>query len=229
MSGHEAILADIRASHVPVLELYEEFIGKAEWHAMVSEALLLSYSAIVDSFTRCGTLFLCGNGGSMADALHISGEILKSFERDRRLSGSEQRKYTELRFGSEVADVLEQGFPAIVLGLNPSLSSAVQNDFSLPNMEFAQELNAMAREGDVLLGISTSGNARNVAYAMTVAAAKGLRTIGLTGESGGVLGDMADIVVRVPAIVTKNVQELHQPIYHALCTMVEAHFFEGKR
>ncbi|MGQ9629232.1 MAG: D-sedoheptulose-7-phosphate isomerase [bacterium] len=196
--------------------------------------LLRAHSALVKCFDGGHTLFLCGNGGSFADCLHISGELLKSFERRRGLTDSGvppdlMKRFRDLPFGLEIASHLERGLPAVVLGANGSLSSAVQNDNLLPNMNYAQELYALGREGDVLIGISTGGNAKNVLYAVTVAKAIGMITIGLTGEAGGTLGRVVDIALRAPGRTTRRIQEGHLPIYHALCAMVEAHYFPEPR
>jgi len=188
--------------------------------------LVRSYITIIDCFDNNGKLFLCGNGGSFADSLHISGEMLKSFQRKRNLKDKDRNKFKSLPEGQLLADALEYGFPVIVLGLNHSLKSAVENDIPVPYTGFAQELFALGRKGDVLLGISTSGNAKNVSYAMTTAKAIGMKTIGLTGQTGGKLAQMVDIAIRVPANGTHRIQELHLHVYHTLCAMVEAHYFK---
>ena len=122
-------------------------------------------------------------------------------------------------------DDLEQGFPVHVLGLNGALASAVQNDNPMRDLPYAQELYACARRGDVLLGISTSGNAANVCYATITARALGLATIGLTGRDGGKLAPLADIALKAPGKSTRSIQESHLAMYHTLCAMVEACFF----
>ena len=181
--------------------------------------------ALSRCFRSGGTLFLCGNGGSMADALHISGELLKSYVRRRPLPERLQARLISQPDGELLARNLEPGLRVVVLGANPSLASAVANDMPDRDVNLAQELLALARPGDVLLGISTSGNARNVAYAAQVAHALGLTVIALTGEEGGRLGALADVAIRVPARRTDRVQELHVRCYHALCEMLEAEFF----
>ena len=172
---------------------------------------------------------MCGNGGSFSDALHITSELLKSFEKNRRLAPEEQQAFSDLPHGEEVSKQLEHGFRAIALGTNTALASAVQNDFALDKMQYAQELFALGRKGDVLIGISTSGNARNILFAVTTARAIGLETIGLTGESGGELAKSVDIAIRAPADKTRRVQELHLPIYHTLCSMIETHYYHGAK
>jgi len=179
-------------------------------------------------FQAGGTLFLCGNGGSMADALHISGELLKSYARRRSLPERLRVRLSSQPDGELLTHNLEPGLRTVVLGANASLSSAVANDMPDRDMNLAQELLALARPGDVLLGISTSGDARNVIYAAQAARALGLPVIALTGEGGGRLAGLADIAMRAPARRTDRVQELHIHLYHALCEMLETELFEEK-
>jgi phosphoheptose isomerase len=190
--------------------------------AAVEGALAQSFNVLWRCFRTGGTLFLAGNGGSMADALHISGELLKSFKRARPIPEAHRARLSSLPGGEALAAHLQQGMRAVVLGANLSLRSAVDNDLPVPGMALAQELYALARPGDVLLAISTSGNAQNVLYAATVAHALGVTVIGLTGSRGGQLADQADMVIRVPAAETDAAQTLHQQAYHALCDMLEA-------
>jgi D-sedoheptulose 7-phosphate isomerase len=127
--------------------------------------------------------------------------------------------------GERLAQALQQGLRTVVLGLNHSLSSALENDVSTPAISYAQELSVMARQGDALLGISTSGNAQNVFYAAQVAHALDIPVISLTGQDGGKLATMANIAIRAPANRTDRVQELHIYLYHCLCELLETHFF----
>jgi D-sedoheptulose 7-phosphate isomerase len=191
----------------------------------VEEALGQAFGVLWRCFRSGGTLFLAGNGGSMADALHISGELLKSFKRPRPAPEAHRARLAALPGGEALAAHLQQGMRALVLGANLSLRSAVDNDVPLPNMALAQELYALGRPGDVLLGISTSGNAQNVLYAATVARALGVTVIGLTGARGGKLAEAADVAIRVPATETDAAQTLHQQVYHVLCDMLEAQLF----
>jgi phosphoheptose isomerase len=191
----------------------------------VEEPLVQAFNVLYRCFRTGGTLFLAGNGGSMADALHISGELLKSFKRPRPLPEEWRARLAALPEGGALATHLQQGLRAVVLGANLSLRSAVDNDLPLPNLALAQELCALARPGDVLLGISTSGNAQNVIYAATAARALGLAVIALTGRRGGRLAEAADVSIKVPAAETDAVQTLHQQVYHGLCDMLEAQLF----
>jgi D-sedoheptulose 7-phosphate isomerase len=191
-----------------------------------AEDLLAAYRSIVTVQERGGCLYLCGNGGSLADAMHASGELLKSYTLPRPLNDDLKARLDQAGpDGAMLGQVLERGLRAMVLGLNHSLSSALENDVSAPAIGYAQELLAMARSGDALLGISTSGNARNVCYAAQVARALGLTLLSLTGQDGGALASLADIAIRAPATPADRVQEYHVHLYHCLCEMLEIHFF----
>jgi len=217
------------AHHPDIVQIIIDLMEREpELTPLVSD-LVRCYVLMVECFDNNGKLFLCGNGGSFADSLHISGEMLKSFIRKRNLTQADRAKFQPLPEGEILAGALEYGFPAIVLGLNHSLKSAIENDIPVPSIGFAQELFALGRTGDVLMGISTSGNATNVIYAVTTARAIGMKTIGLTGQIGGKLALMVDIPIRVPASSTHRVQEFHLQVYHALCAIVEAHYFKEKK
>ncbi|MCU0520919.1 MAG: SIS domain-containing protein [Anaerolineae bacterium] len=207
----EQILADLLTRH-PALEPVRMDLARA-------------FGELVHSFRAGGTLYLCGNGGSMADALHISGELLKSYAHPRRLPEGLARGLETQPDGALLLRNLEGGLRAVVLGANSALASAVANDRPDRDVGLAQELAALARPGDVLLAVSTSGKAANVAYAVQVAGAMGVTTIGLTGSSGERLAGLADIAIRVPAERTDRIQELHVLCYHALCEMLEVELF----
>jgi D-sedoheptulose 7-phosphate isomerase len=194
--------------------------------AEAAPALLDAFEAISRAQAAGGCLYLCGNGGSMADAVHISAEMLKSYTLPRPLDEALRARLVAAGpDGALLGDALERGLRATVLGLNHSLSSALENDVATPAVGYAQELLVMGRQGDVLLGISTSGNARNVCYAAQVARSLELTVVSLTGAGGGRLASLADISIRAPATETDRVQELHVPLYHCLCEMLEIRFF----
>ena len=172
-----------------------------------------------DMYTAGHKVLICGNGGSAADADHISGELLKGFQSLRPLTEEHRRG-----MGAELADQLQQSLPAIPLTSFPALTSAVQNDLS-GEVAFAQLTLGLGQKGDVLWGISTSGNAVNVCHALRVARSKGLGTLGLTGETGGRMKELCDVCIQVPERETFRVQEHHLPIYHCLCLMLEDEFF----
>lgn len=177
---------------------------------------------IVASHSKGGKLLLCGNGGSCADCEHIAGELLKGFVMKREPRGKDLKWLTET-MGSD-AELLQRGLCAIPL---PSISGALTaytNDVE-PTLAYAQLVYSMGKSDDVLLAISTSGNSQNVVKAAKCAKALGICVIGLTGESGGELLDIADACIRVPELETYKVQELHLPIYHAICLEVEERLF----
>jgi len=205
-----------------VESVVEEFLKNHQDLSVVAEDLVKSFRIIDMRLRVGGTLFICGNGGSFADAFHISAELLKSFEIKRPMLSYRKKLFKEVPYGSLLVESLEEGLRVIVLGSNHSLSSAVENDNPNRNMAFAQELYSLAKRGDVLIGISTSGNAQNVIYAASTAKALGLTVIALTGRNGGMLAKIADVAIRVPASETSRVQEMHSIIYHALCRMLEA-------
>ena len=191
--------------------------------------LLDAYRTLVKTYDAGGKLFICGNGGSHADAVHIAGELCKSFERVRSIPQNLIDNLQGLPWGEELAEHLEAGLPAIPLGASGALKTAVENDSELRDIAFAQELNALAKPEDVLLAISTSGNAVNCLMAQSTAQAIGCATIALTGPHGGKLAMHAGLAIKAPGESTAVVQEAHIALWHALCLMVEAHYFPDKR
>jgi D-sedoheptulose 7-phosphate isomerase len=185
-----------------------------------------AYNIIVESYSNGGKLLLAGNGGSSADAEHIVGELMKSFAVKRKIPESFQKKI--LSVDPEAADYLVQklqpGLPAISLSGHASLNTACINDID-GNITFAQQVYGYGKEGDVFLGISTSGNAKNVHYAAVTAKARNMKIIALTGGDGGRLKNISDVSIIVPEKETYKIQELHLPVYHCLCLMIEEHFF----
>lgn len=224
-----ALTKRVAAGHPEVVAVLDDFVTRRPHLAFLAPELCRVLSALIRCYDKGGTLFLCGNGGSFADSVHIAGELLKSFERDRSLSEQQKTSFAGMPDAELLSAHLEQGLRAYALGNSGPLATAVQNDNKLRDIHYAQDLFAMARPGDVLLGISTSGNAVNVLYAVQVAKALGLTTIGMTGEKGGKLAAMADIAIKAPGTVTKYVQEEHFPTYHAMCAMIEAYYFPKPR
>jgi len=193
----------------------------------IRDSLLSACRMMLDNFQRGGMVYLCGNGGSFADALHIKSELAKSFERPRPLRDAHVRAALEnTDIGRRLADALEEGLPVVVLGDSHGLRSAYANDRD-PEFIYAQELNSFAAhiQPGILLALSTSGNAHNVLAAATLARARGLLVISLTGPDGGELAPLADIALRVPGESPAAIQENHLPLYHTLCRMVEAAIF----
>ena len=204
---------DLLVSRYPVLKPCQEDILKA-------------YYLMEQSYTRGGKLLVAGNGGSAADAEHIVGELMKSFVLERKPGQElcEKLQAVDAKMGAVLAQNLQGALPAIALDGHVALATAYMNDCE-PLLCFAQQVNGYGREGDVFLGISTSGNSQNILYAATVAKAKGMTVIGLTGEKESRLSALADVCICVPEQATYRVQELHLPIYHTLCLMLEEHFF----
>ena len=187
--------------------------------------IVAAFETLKSCFANGNRLYLCGNGGSASDCEHIAGELLKSFKKMRPLPEALVKGLqAQGERGEVLLDCLEGGLPAVSLCGHPAFSTAFQNDKE-PMLVFAQQVNAMGREGDVLLTLSTSGNSKNCVYAATVARAKKMQVIALLGGSGGVLKDLADVSVIVPEKETFKVQELHLPVYHCLCAMLEEEFF----
>ena len=182
--------------------------------------------AMAAAFRQGGRMLVCGNGGSAADSLHIVGELMKGFVLPRRLPGELQEKLRGV--SPESADYLienlQGALPAVSLVSEIALSSAYSND-QAPDLAFAQQVLGQGKKGDVLLAISTSGNSKNVIYAAQVARAMGITVIGLTGLGGGSMRDWCDILVAVPETATYRIQELHLPVYHAVCLALEEEFF----
>ncbi|WP_135550701.1 D-sedoheptulose-7-phosphate isomerase [Paenibacillus cymbidii] len=185
-----------------------------------------AYAALVSSYRAGGQLLVCGNGGSASDSEHIVGELMKGFMLKRPLGTADRDKLAAAfpEEGDYLANHLQGALPAISLVSHSALITAYSNDVA-PDMIFAQQVYGYGQPGDVVLGISTSGNSGNVVRAIQVGKAMGLRTICLTGRKGGKLGALCDVAVRVPSDSTPDIQELHLPIYHALCVMLEEEFF----
>lgn len=175
--------------------------------------------AIVRMHREGGKLLLCGNGGSASDCEHISGELLKGFLSKRPLPDGVLTK-----LDMELREKLQMGIAAVPLPSLSALSTAFSNDVD-PVLTFAQATLSLGKKGDVLLGISTSGNAKNVIAAMKVARAMGLTTIALTGEGGGKMAELATVTLAVPEKETYKVQQLHLPAYHAICAEAERILF----
>ena len=185
--------------------------------AVCEQDITAAVEMLIDTYRNGGKVLLCGNGGSAADCDHIAGELLKGF-----LS---LRPVNEPTIPSPLRENLQGSLPAVSL---PSLTDALTaslNDLD-PSYAYAQLLYGLCKPGDVLIAISTSGNAQNVGHAATLARALGGKVLALTGEGGGKLAALADVTVRVPAKETYKIQEYHLPVYHALCAAVESALFD---
>ncbi len=179
---------------------------------------------LFDCYKNKGTILLCGNGGSAADSEHISGELLKGFLMRRTPDDATIEKIGAHLGSSEIAAKLQRGIPAIPLTSLSAVLSAFANDVD-PELVFGQLVFAFGRENDAFLGLSTSGNSKNVVAAAQIAKAIGIPAIAMTGESGGRLKDICDVTIKVPACETYLIQEYHLPIYHAICAELEERAF----
>lgn len=190
------------------------------------ESIIVAFFLLEESYSKSGKVLIAGNGGSAADAEHIAGELMKGFKMPRKVSleYSERLISEDKELGKILAENLQGALPAIALDGHPALSTAYMNDCE-PLLCFAQQVNGYGKEGDVFLGISTSGNSKNVLFAAVTARAKGMKVIGLTGEKDSKLKEISDVCIQVPQTETYMVQELHLPVYHCLCLMLEERFF----
>lgn len=192
------------------------------------QSVVDAYSIMEEAYSKDKKLLIAGNGGSAADSEHMAGELMKRFSISRPISPSFAEKLIGIdeERGKNLASNLEKGLMAIPLVAHEALTTAYINDVDGLGV-FAQQLYGFGREGDVFLGISTSGNSKNVMSATVVARALGIKVIGLTGKNGGELAKVADVCIKVPEDETYRIQELHLPVYHCLCLMLEDHFFGG--
>lgn len=188
--------------------------------------ILGAYKVLENSYANGGKLLVAGNGGSAADSEHIVGELMKAFIKPRKLNENFQRrlKNVDEKLGQVLADNLQGALPSIAVTGHVGLSTAYLNDCN-PLLSFAQQVNGFGNDGDVFLGISTSGNSENILYALVTAKARGMKTIGLSGRCGGKMKEYCDEIIIVPEKETFKIQELHLPVYHALCLMLEERFF----
>lgn len=188
-----------------------------------------AYELLETAYSNGGKLLVCGNGGSASDSEHIVGELMKEFKLKRKVYGEQAvaLKNIDADMGQVLADNLQGALPAISLTGHSALQTAFMND-AVPELVFAQQVNGYGNTNDVFLGISTSGNSKNVLYAAVTAKSKGLKIIGLTGANDNKLMAFSDVCIRVPETETYKVQELHLPVYHCLCLMLEEKFFTKK-
>ena len=200
-----------------LVERYPELsVNKAE--------IVKAAECIIDAYKNGNKILCCGNGGSAADSLHIVGELMKAFVCKRKVSAEWQEKFSSCKDSEYIIKNLQMALPAISLVSETGLLTAYANDVA-PDMNFAQQVFGQGKEGDVLIAISTSGNSANVIYAAEVAQAMGIKVIGLTGEAGGTLKSLADVLINVPQKETFKIQELHLPVYHSICLAVESEFY----
>ena len=192
----------------------------------IREKIFLVYEIIKKSYIKSGKLLIAGNGGSASDAEHIAGELMKTFAKKRTLPESfiNEIKNANNENSDYIVSRLQPGLPVIALSGHASLNTACINDID-GNITFAQQVYCYGKEEDVLLCITTSGNSKNVLYAASVAKAKKMKVVALTGKDGGKIKKLADECICVPETETYKIQELHLPVYHIICMMLEDFFF----
>jgi D-sedoheptulose 7-phosphate isomerase len=207
---------DLLCERFPVLNIIREPVTQA------AEIIITAYS-------HGGKVLICGNGGSSADADHVAGEFMKSFELCRPLEKSFMARLCQVSAtrGKYLSERLEHSLPAISLSAHTSAITAISNDIG-PSMIFAQQIIGYGNERDVLIGISTSGNSSNIIDACITAKALNLNIIGITGNTGGKMKQYCDVLVNVPGAGTAMIQELHLPVLHTICRIVENHFYKNK-
>ncbi len=208
-------------------KLVDELIGRYPLLEVCRVEIEVGFRLMAECFRLKGKMLVCGNGGSCADSDHIVGELMKSFELLRPIDQQLSRDLVAVSAdrGKFLSEKLEKALPVISLNVHAALFSAVVNDKD-PNVVFAQQVNGYGSEGDVLLGISTSGNSQNVIDAMITAKAKKMKVVGLTGRDGGEMKKYCDAAIVVPLTRTADIQEYHLPIYHMLCRALEKELFE---
>jgi D-sedoheptulose 7-phosphate isomerase len=192
----------------------------------LQQSICEATTIIIEAYNHGNKVVICGNGGSAADSLHMVGELMKAFVLPRQIPSEDADKIRKSApHAAYLVDHLERAFPAISLVNEAGLLTAYANDVAA-DMNFAQQVYGQGKKGDVLFAISTSGNSANVLYAAEVAKAFDIKVVGLTGMTGGKMKDTCDVLINVPELKTFKIQELHLPVYHAICLAVEAEFYE---
>ncbi len=204
-----------------VKDIFEELFERYPALEVCREDINRAYLALKECYDNGGKLLCCGNGGSCADSDHLVGELMKGFLKQRPLSADEKSKFSE----QSVANGLQKGLPAISLTAQTALMTAFLNDCDTA-LVYAQQVYGYAKQNDVLVGFSTSGNSKNVVYALDAAKAAGIKSITVTGRKGSKCSENSDICIRLPETETFKIQELTLPVYHCLAAMIEATYFD---
>lgn len=207
------------------LDIYNELFTRYPALNVQKDNVKNAFDLLLATFVNGKKALCCGNGGSASDSEHIVGELVKSFKLKRKIDDKTASILLENEIGEDIVNHLEGALPAISLVSSTAFISAFANDNSW-DYAFAQQVYALGEKGDCLICLSTSGNSKNCVLATKVAHAKGITVLSLTGESGGLLKAESDVTIAVPERETFKVQELHLPVYHALCAMLESEFFE---
>lgn len=220
-----------------LLKHIDHLIDRYPKLVVCKEDIIKAYQLLEEAYGMGRKLLVSGNGGSASDSEHIVGELMKEFKLKRNVYGrtnitesadfsavGERMEEIDPEMGAVLRENLQGALPAICLTGHSALTTAFMNDANA-DLVFAQQVNGYGKPGDVYLGISTSGNSKNVLYAAVTAKSKGLNVIALTGAKESKLMKFADVCIRVPETETYKIQELHLPVYHCLCLMLEERFF----
>lgn len=209
-------------------DILDDLINRYPKLRVLRSSIKEAYNLLVNTYKNGGKLIVAGNGGSAADAEHMVGELMKSFLLRRPVSSALKHRISVIdkTRAFDMVDKLERPLPAISLNKETSLCSAYINDVGSENV-FAQQILGLSSLPDTFIGISTSGNSENVIRAAIVAKAMNNKVLAMTGEDGGQLKQVADVLLNVPETETYKIQELHLPIYHCLCAMLEWNFFKS--
>lgn len=207
------------------LELIKDLIKRYPDLGVIEKDMTDAVEMLISCYKNGGKLLVCGNGGSASDALHIVGELMKDFYFPRPLTDQEKSAIMSAgENGEYISKNLQRALPCVALVGSAAIESAYANDRA-PDLGFAQQVFGLGNKGDVLLGISTSGNSKNVLYAAEVAKSKGMSVIGLTGATGGKMNNKCDVCLKAPETETYKIQERHLPMYHTICLALENEFF----
>lgn len=206
-------------------EIFEELFERYSVLECVRGDIQKAYEILEETYAKSGKVLCCGNGGSSSDSEHIVGELLKSFKKKRLIEkGVLKNLQAQGADGEYLLSKLEGSLPAISLVSQTGILTAFANDKAW-DTAFAQQVYGLGNKGDCLIALSTSGNSQNCVYATLIAKAKGMKTIGFAGGTGGKLKEICDVTIVVPEKETYRIQELHLPVYHCLCAMIEEEFF----
>lgn len=201
-------------------ELYEELLERYPVLENCKEEIYIAYKLMRECYCSGGKVLACGNGGSAADAEHIVGELMKGFLLSRKIENP------ALNGDDEILTHLQGALPAVALNTHSALLTAFANDLEF-DYAYAQQVYGLGKKGDVLIALSTSGNSSSIVNAVRAAGAKEIVSIGITGSKESRLGECCTVCIKLPETETFKIQELTLPVYHCLCAMLEADFFEG--
>ncbi len=201
-----------------------ELIKKYPSLVVCERDIKTAYDILFDCYCNSRKVLVCGNGGSAADCEHIVGELMKGFHLPRKLTDKDKNAFTQFPDGEKIAEGLQKGLSAISLVSHTGLMTAFLNDCD-PELLFAQQVYGYMNEGDVLIGLSTSGNSKNVVNACITAKALKGKTIAITGEKDSKLSEISDVTIKLPSEDTAEIQEYTLPVYHCICAMLEEEFF----